>query len=239
MKDVKILKIAFLVSFLSLVFLRIPFASASATTGWWGMISASGLAVRTGPGTKFQALGYLGSINRVKVLATVSQGGSRWYKIDGGVYPGGYVSAGYIRRIAQPVEERSIHVPSGVSPGDYWIDVNMTKQTLTFFDYRKPVFATYISTGKLAGTTSAGIFRIWEKLVTTRMHGGPPFTDHIYNLLNVPWVMYYNGSDAVHGTYWHDKFGTPQSAGCTNITQGDAQYIFDRVHVGTVVYNHY
>jgi lipoprotein-anchoring transpeptidase ErfK/SrfK len=51
--------------------------------------------------------------------------------------------------------------------------------------------------------------------------------------------MYYSGSLAVHGTYWHDKFGTPQSAGCTNLTQGDAKFIFDRASVGTTVVNHY
>jgi hypothetical protein len=66
--------------------------------------------------------------------------------------------------------------------------------------------------------------------------------------------MFYNNDYAIHGTYWHDNFGTPQSAGCTNMTQGDAQYIFENtlpvipkgkiggfskdLGPGTVVHNH-
>ena len=87
------------------------------------------------------------------------------------------------------------------------------------------------------------------------MSGGPPVVPYRYNLPNVPYVMYYKGSYAVHGTYWHDKFGSRQSAGCTNLTQGDAKFVFERVNPklpegsnstrptsgnsGTVVYNHY
>jgi len=69
--------------------------------------------------------------------------------------------------------------------------------------------------------------------------------------------MFYNYDYAIHGTYWHDRFGSQQSAGCTNMTQGDAKYIFDNTlpaipdgkeivfardkngkGTGTVVYNH-
>ncbi len=87
------------------------------------------------------------------------------------------------------------------------------------------------------------------------MRGGIPGTSSYYNLANVPYTMYYYGSYGIHGTYWHDKFGTRQSSGCTNLTQGDAKYIFDLTgpkltdglrsvwfsadNMGTVVYNHY
>ena len=87
------------------------------------------------------------------------------------------------------------------------------------------------------------------------MQGGPPVVSYRYDLPNVPWVMYYSGAYGIHGTYWHDKFGTQQSAGCTNLTQGDAKFIFEKTlpimpankasvissdsNPGTVVYNHY
>ena len=32
--------------------------------------------------------------------------------------------------------------------------------------------------------------------------------DHAYNLPNVPFVQYFNKGYALHGTYWHDMFGT-------------------------------
>jgi len=57
------------------------------------------------------------------------------------------------------------------------------------------------------------------------MRGQPPLHNYYYDLKNIPWTMFYNYDYALHGTYWHDKFGTPQSAGCTNMTQGDAKYI--------------
>ena len=28
-----------------------------------------------------------------------------------------------------------------------------------------------------------------------------------YYTPDVPWVMYYNGDEALHGAYWHDNFG--------------------------------
>lgn len=228
----------------SLLFLPSRFVSAATVEnspvsqtqdlGWWGRVMASSLNVRTGPGVSFSKVGVLSSINRVKVLA--SQNG--WYRIDGGRYPGDWVSSGYIARIAQPAPDKNIRLPFGVGPGQYWIDVNIEKETLTLFQYQKPVFVTYVSTGLPASPTVRGTFRIWEKLLKTRMVGGPPFATHVYDLPNVPWTMYYHGSYAVHGTYWHDNFGTPQSAGCTNLTQGDARYVYSKVGVGTVVYNH-
>ncbi len=67
--------------------------------------------------------------------------------------------------------------------------------------------------------------------------------------------MFYHGGYSIHGTYWHDKFGTQQSAGCTNLTNGDAEFIFSKTlpspsndqnsifssdtNLGTVIYNHY
>ena len=87
------------------------------------------------------------------------------------------------------------------------------------------------------------------------MQGGPPLVNNYYDLPNVPWVLFYHGAYAIHGTYWHDKFGTQQSAGCTNVTQGDAKFIFDKTspllpenvnsvlssetNNGTAAYNHY
>ena len=202
--------------------------------GWWGRVTINGLNVRSGPNSQSSKVGSLSTSNRVKVLATKNG----WDKIDGGRYPGDWVSAAYVAKIAQPASDKNISVPAGVNQGQFWIDVNIAKETLTLFQYQKPIFATYVSTGLAASPTMRGTFQIWEKLLKARMHGGPPFATHVYDLANVPWTMYYHGSFAVHGTYWHDNFGTPQSAGCTNIAQGDARYLYSKVGVGTVVYNH-
>ena len=57
------------------------------------------------------------------------------------------------------------------------------------------------------------------------MTGGTP-TDG-YDLPGVPWVSYFSGNGAaLRGTYWHNDFGTPKSAGCINLRPEDARWLF-------------
>jgi hypothetical protein len=227
--------------------------------GWWGQINQNMVKVMADSSAQSRQVGTFSTINRVKVLEEVRGetigDNNVWYKIDGGAHPGAFVFSDYITPVEQPTPPTTFSIPKTVAKGEYWIDVDITKKILTLFAYDKPIFATYVSTGKPANQTIAGTYRVWYKLEKKRMRGGPPFVDHYYDLPNVPWVMFYNGGYAVHGTYWHDKFGTQQSAGCTNVTQGDAKFIFDKTlpilpdnvsfvfssdaNPGTVVYNHY
>ena len=87
------------------------------------------------------------------------------------------------------------------------------------------------------------------------MKGGPPLHEYKYDLADVPNVLYYFESYAIHGTYWHDNFGSLKSAGCTNLTQGDAAFVFEKINPkikegeelifssfknpGAIVFNHY
>lgn len=227
--------------------------------GWWGEINANGVSVRKKPESSSEKLGTFSSINRVKVLKEVSgeniDDNNLWYEIDGGVYPGAYVFSEYVTPIAQPEPPQKFTIPGEVEKGEYWIDVDLTKKIITLFSYDKPVFSSYVSPGREENPTATGTFRVWYKLEKARMKGGPPLHQYKYDLADVPNVLYYEGSYAIHGTYWHDKFGTQQSAGCTNLTRGDAAFIFGRVNPklgpgeeaifsskdnpGTVVHNHY
>lgn len=229
--------------------------------GWWGEINSDGVAVRKGMAMNSEKLGTLSSANRVKVKKEVFgewvDGNNLWYQIDGGMYPGAYIFSGYIAPMAQPQPPQNFTIPAGVNQGDNWIDVDLTKKVLTLFNYDKPAFATYISPGRQGNETETGTYRIWYKLIKAEMKGGPPLHSYRYHLKNIPWTMFYNYDYAMHGTYWHDKFGEPQSAGCTNLTQGDAKYIFENTlpvipdgkmsifardeygfGTGTVVFNH-
>ncbi|MDD4830958.1 MAG: L,D-transpeptidase family protein [Candidatus Paceibacterota bacterium] len=202
--------------------------------GWWGQINADGINVREEPSASSTKKGSLSSANRVKVLKEVSGqeigDNNVWYEIDGGKYPHSYIFSSLVSPLPQPEPPQTVTAPDEVKEGEYWIDVNLSKKILTLVDYDKPVFATYVSIGREENPTPAGIFNVWYKLKKATMKGGPPLVKQKYELKNVPYVMYYQGSYAVHGTYWHDKFGTPQSAGCTNITQGDAAYIFEKTN---------
>jgi lipoprotein-anchoring transpeptidase ErfK/SrfK len=90
-----------------------------------------------------------------------------------------------------------------------------------------------VSTGVSRTPTVVGEFRIWVK-VTIQAMSGPG-----YYLPNVPWVMYFYEDYGIHGTYWHDNFGTPMSAGCVNMTIDDAKTMFEFAEVGTIVKVHY
>jgi hypothetical protein len=222
--------------------------------GFWAGINASQVPVRTAPSLQAKVLGYFSTINRVKVLAIKKSDNSVWYQIDGGRYPGAFVEAKFVTPIPQPAPDQKVVMPKTVKAGDYWIDLNIGQEVVTLFQGTDPVFVSYASVGMKASPTIQGTFNIQYKYVATRMHGGPPFATHYYDLPNVPWTMYYHGSFSVHGAYWHDEFGIPKSAGCTNMTIGDSKHIFNLVspnigiatsgkatilNPGTVVYNHY
>jgi lipoprotein-anchoring transpeptidase ErfK/SrfK len=49
----------------------------------------------------------------------------------------------------------------------------------------------------------------------------------IFDLPGVPWCTYITENGvALHGTYWHNDFGTPKSHGCVNTLPEDAKWIF-------------
>lgn len=196
--------------------------------GWWGTVNQSYVPTMTEPDSSSRRLGYLYKANTVKILdMKKDEVGNLWYKIDGGMYPGSYVNSNYISAISQPAPTKELVMPNGVNEDDYWIDVNIAKNILTLYKYDQAIMATYVATGLKESPTVYGLYHVWYKLDKTRMTGGPPLAVHAYDLANVPWVMYYKGSFAIHGTYWHDNFGSQRSAGCTNVTQGDAKYIYD------------
>jgi lipoprotein-anchoring transpeptidase ErfK/SrfK len=58
---------------------------------------------------------------------------------------------------------------------------------------------------------------------------------------DVPHAMYFNGSVALHGTYWHNLFGSGVriSHGCVNLPLDAAAWLYDWAPVGTTVDVHY
>ena len=68
-----------------------------------------------------------------------------------------------------------------------------------------------ISSGKKGTPTVTGTFRIYVKYSSAPMSGPG------YYLPGVPYVMYFYKDYGLHGTYWHNNFGTPMSHGCVNL----------------------
>jgi lipoprotein-anchoring transpeptidase ErfK/SrfK len=110
-----------------------------------------------------------------------------------------------------------------------WIQIKLSKQQLIAWQGNKPVYAIKVSTGKASTPTLPGTFEIQFKRRTYRMKG----TD--YDVPNVPYILYYDGNYAIHGAYWHRKFGTPVSHGCTNLAVDHAKWLFDWASEGTPV----
>ena len=86
-----------------------------------------------------------------------------------------------------------------------------------------------VSTGLPATPTVQGSFKIHRKVETRHMRGPG------YDLPNVPWVMYFYAGYALHGTYWHNNFGSPMSHGCVNMRTPEAEWLYRWAPVGTPV----
>lgn len=115
--------------------------------------------------------------------------------------------------------------PRGVTSRERWIDVDLRQQALVAYQGDRPVFTTLVSTG-LHGRTPRGRFRVWAKLAATDMRS-PPGSPHTYQLWDVPWTMFFHKGVALHGTYWHGRFGFRRSAGCINLSPRDARFLFE------------
>lgn len=126
--------------------------------------------------------------------------------------------------------------PTGVDQ-DRWVSVNLYEQTLAAYEGGNLVFATVASSGRNGFWTQPGLFQVWAKLELDDMTGGIPGEEgNYYFLQNVPWVLYFDQSRALHGTYWHSRFGVPTSRGCVNLAPADANWIYDFAQEGTWVY---
>ncbi|MCW5876517.1 MAG: L,D-transpeptidase [Anaerolineales bacterium] len=131
------------------------------------------------------------------------------------------------------LEKYDLRLPRSVESGERWIEVNLSTQTLTAYEGRNQVRSFIISSGRPRTPTVTGEFRIWIKVRMQDMSGPG------YYIRNVPWVMFFHGDYGIHGTWWHTNFGTPMSAGCVNMTEADAKWLFDWASVGTIVQVHY
>lgn len=116
--------------------------------------------------------------------------------------------------------------PDGVGLSDKWIDVNTFEQTLAAYEGDRMVYATLVSSGLPYWATDPGLFRVYAKVKMAKMSGRDGLPDY-YFLEDVPFAMYFNRDMALHGAYWHDKFGFKHSHGCVNLPPADAEWLYN------------
>jgi len=117
-----------------------------------------------------------------------------------------------------------------------YIEIDISKQHIYAYFKGEKQMDFIISTGKNGFPTPPGKFKILTKVPKTTMarnygSGNP----NNYYLPNVPNVMYFYRDYAIHGAYWHWKFGTRVSHGCVNLKLPDAKSLYDWANIGTPV----
>ncbi|MBD2627362.1 L,D-transpeptidase [Trichormus variabilis] len=110
-----------------------------------------------------------------------------------------------------------------------WIEIDLSEQRLRAFEGKRVVYSYRISTGKSRTPTPVGRFQINSKYRINRMRGRG------YDIPDVPYAMYFHQGYAIHGAYWHNRFGTPVSHGCVNLPVSQARKLYNWASMGTVV----
>jgi len=147
--------------------------------------------------------------------------GQVWYKILDDRRSMYHFALGENFRIVQP------HELEPISPGvaGKRLEVDLARQRVIAYEGNQPVYAARTATGYFEGDTPLGEYRVERKQPTRHMasdFGGNPF-----DLPGVPWVCYISWTGvSLHGTYWHNNYGTPQSHGCINLSPKDSLWLF-------------
>ena len=126
--------------------------------------------------------------------------------------------------------------PQGI-PADHWISINLYEQTLTVYEGGEMIYATLVSSGLDGWWTRPGVFQVYKELERDFMGGAfeADRSDYYY-LEDVPWILYFDESRALHGAYWHNGFGYPRSHGCVNLSLPDAHWLYNWAQEGTWVH---
>jgi len=161
----------------------------------------------------------------------VAADGRVWYRINDENVVKMFARAEHLR-VVQP-EEFAPLAPE-VDPALKTIIVTLGQQSLSAYEGKTEVFRARISSGRnyfgpdgttVGSLTPAGEHPLWQKRASRHMSGGT--RENGYDLPGVPWVSYFSGNGAaLHGTYWHNDYGTPKSAGCLNLRPEHSKWLF-------------
>lgn len=219
----------------------------------WYEVTGDSLNIRTAPNTdapiaeRSSSRPFLQRLikgNRIQPIRTVKgeaieEGNDNWFQIY--EKPDLFVYAGYTRKFTLPDYPTPQRTHKGL-----WVSINLTKQMMAVFDGTRLLYKTMIASGipnddpEKDNRTPAGVFKVngSYRPVSQTMSGGTgdkASGGDYYKLEDVRNVSYFFEDYAIHGSYWHARFGTfPQSHGCVNATVYDAGLIY-KLKAGTTV----
>jgi lipoprotein-anchoring transpeptidase ErfK/SrfK len=154
-----------------------------------------------------------------------------WYKLYDerlGIYY--YAEASALRIV--PASELT---PLSPAVHNKRILINLQQQRVYAYEGRSEVFSASISSGRLYLDSDGVTARSWtpsgdfvvDRKRPSRHMGFGEAAGSDYELPGVPWVSYFHWKGySFHGTWWHNDYGHPRSAGCINMLPQDAKWIF-------------
>lgn len=132
--------------------------------------------------------------------------------------------------------------PQPISPGEHWVDVNLTNQSATAMVGNAPYYTALVTTGKDGWETPVGefhvIYRVYDETMTSASIGAEEY----YVLRHVLFTQYFtNQGHALHLNYWRPEsvFGNQRTShGCVGMRYADAEFFWSFANVGTRVVVH-
>ncbi len=189
--------------------ITLPYADS-----WYGINSSPS------PGPRL----YYATTHWITGLVIDKRNGGLWYKsYDAATKASYYTLPEWVHLFSQ---EELAPVSPQVPPEEKHIEIYLERQLLLAYEWDTLVYAARVATGRRNFESPLGTFRTFHKRPTYHMFGGADESS-IFDLPGVPWDSYITESGvALHGTYWHNDFGTPHSHGCINMSPQDAKWIF-------------
>ncbi len=218
------------------------FSYIEVTNGCSAYFEGGCVNVRSGPSTSSPVIAQLRSGAVLQTTEKISAEGREWYKVvfnEWLRYPervaaDWFVAAEYARAFEN---EGILHATTTTPTTSKSIIVDRGEQKLYAYDGDVLFMEESVSTGNDLTPTPRGTFSIFRKTPSRYMQGPlPDISDDYYDLPGVPWNLYFTAEGAaIHGAYWHDKFGQRWSHGCVNLLPDNARKLYEWADVGTQV----
>jgi lipoprotein-anchoring transpeptidase ErfK/SrfK len=121
-----------------------------------------------------------------------------------------------------------------------WVDVNLSRFTISFMEDDVAVRTNYIISGKPGWETPTGTYYINRRVANERMRGGTIGSEEYYDLDNVLFTQYFTwNGHALHYAWWRSSFGYQASHGCVNMDYDTSLFAWNWVGVGSRVSIHF
>lgn len=114
-----------------------------------------------------------------------------------------------------------------------WVDKTEPETVNVWHNGKMILSAAPANTGIPGAETENGTFPVYERFEETTMSGENPDGSH-YSDPGIKWVSYFNGGDALH-QFDRASYGSPQSLGCVEMPEEEAEAIWPYTPIGTPV----